>query len=73
MVSGNAAGYKLFWTGIEKGLGGVGILLAKKCADKVIDITKVSEPLGGEGVWCDFRKRSQFIKRVKISKLTNVP
>ena len=39
MVSGKTAEYKLFW----KGLGGVGIFLAKKWINKVVDISRVSD------------------------------
>ena len=33
MVSGKAAEYKVFWIGNEKGLGGIGLSLAKKLVD----------------------------------------
>ena len=43
MISGKAAEYNLLWIGNEKALGGVGIFLAKKPLDQVIDISKVSD------------------------------
>ena len=43
MISGKAAGYKLFWIGNEKGLGRVGIFLAKKWVGKIIDVNRVSD------------------------------
>ena len=36
IISGKAAQYKLLWIANEKGLGGVGIFLAKKCVDKLL-------------------------------------
>ena len=43
IISGKTAQYKLLWIGNEKGLGEVGIFLAKKWADKVINISRVSD------------------------------
>ena len=43
IISGKSAQYKLFWTGNGKGLGEVGIFLAKKQVDKVINISRVSD------------------------------
>ena len=43
MISGKRAEYKLFWIGNGKCLGGVGIVLAKKWLDKVIDVSRVSD------------------------------
>ena len=43
MIEGKNARYKLFWIGNDKGTGGVGIFLAEKWVDKVIDVNRVSE------------------------------
>ena len=45
MISGKAGEYKLFHTGNEKGLGGVGSFLAKRWEDKVIDVSRVSDSM----------------------------
>ena len=41
-ISGKDAEYKLFWTGNEMGIGGVGVFLAKIWVDENIDINRVS-------------------------------
>ena len=43
IISGKSAQYKLFWAGIGKGLGEVGIFLAKKWVDKIINISRASD------------------------------
>ena len=43
MIEGKKARYKLFWIGNEKGTSGVGIFVAEKWIDKVIDIKRVSD------------------------------
>ena len=43
LISRNASEYKLFWIGNAKSSGGVGIFLAKKGLDKVIDISRVCD------------------------------
>ena len=40
-----SARYKLFWSGCEKGMGGVGVLVAEKWVDSVIDVKRLSERL----------------------------
>ena len=43
MIAGKATKYKLFWIGSDSGFGGVGILLAEKWIDKVIDVNRVND------------------------------
>ena len=43
MTNGKTAEYRLFWIGNEKGFGGLGIFLAKKRVDKVINISRVCD------------------------------
>ena len=43
IISGRAGQYKLLWIRNGKGLRGVGISLAKKWVDKVINISRVSD------------------------------
>ena len=43
IISGKSAQYKLFWAGNGKGLGEVGIFLAKKWVDKIINISRASD------------------------------
>ena len=43
IVEGKQARYKIFWIGNSKGTGGVGIFLAEKWVEKVIDIKRVSD------------------------------
>ena len=43
MIEGKAERYKFFWKGNEFGTGGVGIFLAEKWVDKVIDVNRVSD------------------------------
>ena len=45
IISGKVAQYKLLWIGNKKGLGGVGIFLANKLVDKVIDLSIVSDSM----------------------------
>ena len=40
-VEGRRARYKLFWIGNSTGYGGVGIFIAEKWIDKVIDVKRV--------------------------------
>lgn len=42
MITGKEAEYNLFFIGLEKGLGRVGIFLSKKWEDKVININRES-------------------------------
>ena len=35
--------YKFFWAGCEDGLAGVGILVAERWVDKVIEVKRISE------------------------------
>ncbi|KAK3893379.1 hypothetical protein Pcinc_002812 [Petrolisthes cinctipes] len=42
MIEGKSERYKLFWIGNDKGTGGVGIFLAEKWVDKVIEVNRVS-------------------------------
>ena len=44
-LSGKDSRMKLFWCGNARGLGGVGVLLAEKWADKVFKIERVSDSL----------------------------
>ena len=37
--------YKLFWMGCEKGIHGVGMLVADRWIEKVLDVKRVSERL----------------------------
>ena len=37
--------YKLFWMGCEKGIHGVGMLVADRWIEKVLDVNRVSERL----------------------------
>jgi hypothetical protein len=37
--------YKLFWVGYERGIHGVGVLVAEKWIEKVLDVKRVSERL----------------------------
>ena len=41
-VEGRRARYKLFWIGNSTGYGGVGIFIAEKWIDKVIDVKRVN-------------------------------
>ncbi|KAK3896219.1 hypothetical protein Pcinc_000141 [Petrolisthes cinctipes] len=43
MIEGKSERYKLFWIGNDKGTGGVGIFLAEKWVDKVIEVNCVSD------------------------------
>ena len=43
IINGRAGQYKLLWIRNGKGLRGVGISLAKKWVDKVINISRVSD------------------------------
>ena len=45
IISGKAAQCKLLWIGNKKTLGRVGIVLAKKMVDKVINLTMVSDSM----------------------------
>ena len=42
-VEGRRARYKLFWIGNSTGYGGVGIFIAEKWVDKVIDVKRVND------------------------------
>ena len=42
-VEGRRARYKLFWIGNSTGYGGVGIFIAEKWIDKVIDVKRVND------------------------------
>ena len=42
-VEGRSARYKLFWIGNSTGYGGVGIFIAEKWIDKVIDVKRVND------------------------------
>ena len=44
MIDGKNSRYKSsWWIGNELGTGGVGVLLAEKCIDKVFDVKRVSD------------------------------
>ncbi len=43
LLTGKEHRYKLFWVGNSAGLGGVGILLAEKWIDKVIEVVRVCD------------------------------
>ena len=43
MITGKDSEYKFYWVGNSNGTGGVGILLAEKCIEKVIHVERVSD------------------------------
>ena len=43
LVEGKDSRFKLFWVGNDKGMGGVGILLAEKWVEAIFDIKHVSD------------------------------
>ena len=42
-LTGKEHSYKFFWVGNSEGVGGVGILLAEKWVDKVIEVVRVCD------------------------------
>ena len=44
-ITGKASQYKLLWVGNNSGYGGVGIFLAQKWVEKVIEVKRVSDRL----------------------------
>ena len=43
MIQGKDTQYKLFWVGSKDGTGGVGILVADRWIEKVIDVNRVND------------------------------
>ena len=43
ILTGKEHSYKFFWVGNSEGVGGVGILLAEKWVDKVIEVVRVCD------------------------------
>mgnify|MGYP006048020575 CR=1 FL=1 len=43
MIGGEGNRFKFYWKGCKDGTGGVGILVAEKWTDKVIDVRRVNE------------------------------
>ena len=43
VIAGKDSKYKLYWSGCQQGIGGVGILLAEKWVDKVIRVKRFSD------------------------------
>ena len=56
-LEGGDKRYKFFWKGCKQGTSGVGILIAEKWIDKVVQINRVSNPLKncGRGHSCQHR------------------
>lgn len=45
LITGKDSEYKMFWIGKNTGLGGVGLLVARKWIDKIIDVKRVNDRL----------------------------
>ena len=43
LVEGKDSRFKLFWVGNDRGMGGVGILLAEKWVEAIFDVKHVSD------------------------------
>ena len=43
MIQGKDSQYKMFWVGTEDGTGGVGILVAERWIENVIDVNRVND------------------------------